>query len=180
MSEKVNKTKPIGTKPDPTKACFLTTATVTAQGLADNCEPLQLARFLRDEEMKSSKELSAVDLYYQIAPEIVSRCEGSEWDTLWRDHISKITTLVKIGEFDLAKDLYTFATASLVNKKITKFSDKEIVDRVYEYGLNGVGQKSLPYWARYGVLKVSLFIGLSYQSVRLGIAKRKFATTLKL
>ena len=175
MNQKVSEKKPNEVKPDPAKACFLTTATVDAQGLPDDCEPLELARYLRDNEMKSKKELSAVDLYYDIAPEIVSRCNNDEWAVFWRDHIRKITALVKLGEYDLAKDLYTFATASLVNKKITRFSDVQLVNRVYEYGLNGIGQKWLPYWARFGVLKTALFVGLSYQSVRLGLAKRKFA-----
>jgi hypothetical protein len=178
MKKKADQKQSTEIKPNPTRACFLTTATVKAQGFSDNCEPLELARFLRDDEMKSSKELSAVDLYYEIAPEIVSRCNDDEWNILWRDHISKITTLVKLGEYDLAKDLYTYATASLVNRKITKYSDVQIVDRVYEYGLKGIGQKLLPYWARFGILKTALFVGLSYQSIRLRLAKRKFATVL--
>jgi hypothetical protein len=179
MNKKVNQKKSPEMKPDTTNACFLTTATVKAQGLPDNCEPLELARFLRDDKMKSSKELSAVDLYYEIAPEIVSRCNDEEWNTLWRDHISKITALVKLGEYDLAKDLYTYATAYLVNKKITNYSDEQIVDRVYQYGLKGIGQKWLPYWARFGILKAAFFTGLSYQSIRLGLAKRKFSAVLK-
>ena len=179
MNKKVNKNQSPENKTNAANACFLTTATVKAQGLPDNCEPLELARFLRDDKMKSKNELSAVDLYYEIAPEIVSRCNDDEWNVLWRDHISKITTLVKLGEYDLAKDLYTYATASLVNRKITKYSDVQIVDRVYEYGLKGIGQKLLPYWARYGILKTALFVGLSYQSIRLRLVKRKFATVLK-
>lgn len=179
MNEKVNDKKPNGIKPDPSKACFLTTATVEALGMPDDCEPLELARYLRDSEMKSEKELSAVDLYYEIAPEIVARCNNDEWNELWRDHIRKITALVKLGEYELAKDLYTYATATLVNRKITRFSDVQWVDKVYEYGLNGVGQKWLPYWLRYGLLKCALFVGLSYQSVRLGLRKRKFAHVLE-
>jgi hypothetical protein len=180
MTKNENEKKPADVKPDPAKACFLTTATVEAQGLPDDCEPLELARYLRDHKMKSDKERSAVDLYYQIAPEIVSRCNNDEWAVFWRDHIRKITALVKLGEYELAKDLYTFATASLVNKKITRFSDVQMVDKVYQYGLNGVAQSWLPYWARYGVLKVALFAGLSFQSIRLGLMKRKFIHILEV
>lgn len=178
MNKKASEKKTNELKPDPAKACFLTTATVEALGLPDDCEPLQLARYLRDNEMKSKKELSAVDLYYEIGPEIVSRCNNDEWTVFWRDHLRKITVLMKLGEYDLAKDLYTFATASLVNKKITHFSDIRLVDRVYQYGLNGIGQKWLPYWIRFGILKAALFVGLSYQSARLGFIKRKFARVL--
>ncbi|SFG39919.1 hypothetical protein SAMN05518865_111225 [Duganella sp. CF458] len=180
MNEKANEKQPNEIKPDPSRACFLTTATVEAQGLPDDCEPLQLARYLRDHEMKSKKELSAVDLYYEIAPEIVARCDKEEWAVFWRDHIRKITALVKLGEYDLAKDLYTFATASLVNKKITHYADVRMVDRVYSYGLHGVGQTWLPYWMRYGLLKTALFAGLSYQSVRLGILKRKHSQAIDM
>jgi hypothetical protein len=180
MNEKMSEKKPTEVKPDPSRACFLTTATVEAQGLLDNCEPLELARYLRDNKMKSKKELSAVNLYYEIAPEIVARCNKDEWAMFWRDHLRKITALMKLGEYDLAKDLYTFATANLINKKITHFSDVQIVNRVYGYGLNGIGQRWLPYWMRFGILKAALFVGLSYQSVRLGIMKRKFAQVLDI
>lgn len=180
MNEKLSERKQSDFKPDPSRACFLTTATVTAQGLPDDCEPLQLARYLRDHEMKSSKDIAAVDLYYEIAPQIVARCSKDDWTLFWRDHLRKITALMKLGEYALAKDLYTFATASLVDKKITRYSDVQMVDRVYAYGLNGFGQQWLPYWARYGVLKTALFAGLSYQSIRLGIKKRKFARVLDI
>jgi len=180
MNEKMSEKKPTEVRPDPARACFLTTATVEAQGLPDDCEPLELARYLRDDKMKSKKEISAVNLYYEIAPEIVARCNKDEWTMFWSNHLRKITALMKLGEYELAKDLYTFATASLVNKKITKFSDVQIVNRVYEYGLNGVGQQWLPYWMRFGILKAALFVGLSYQSVRLGIMKQKFAKVLDI
>jgi len=165
-------------KHDPTKACFLTTATVDSMGLPDDCEPLQLARFLRDEKMQTERELSAVELYYKVAPVIVSRTEGSEWNAFWRNHMRKITTLIKLGEYDLAKDLYTYATAQLINKKVTNYSDSDIVDSVYQHGLHGVGQKWLPYFMRFGILKASLAVGLAFQSARLRFAKMKFSRVL--
>lgn len=180
MNESMSEIKPTERKPDPVRACFLTTATVEAQGLPDDCEPLELARYLRDNKMKSEKDRSAVNLYYEIAPEIVARCNKEEWAVFWRDHLRKITALMKLGEYDLAKDLYTFATASLVGKKITHFSDVQMVDKVYSYGLNGIGQKWLPYWMRFAILKTALYAGLTYQSVRLGWMKRKFARVLDI
>jgi hypothetical protein len=180
MSETVMNKIPNDRKPDPTRACFLTTATVEAQNLPDDCEALQLARYLRDNRMTSEKERSAVDLYYAIAPEIVARCNKEEWAIFWSDHLRKITVLMKLGEYELAKDLYTFATASLVNRKITRFADAPLVDKVYEYGLHGFGQNWLPYWVRYCVLKAALFAGLSFQAVRLDFMKRRFAHVLEI
>lgn len=179
MNEKVNQQKPNDVKPDPVRACFLTTATVEAQGLPDDCEPLQLARFLRDNKMNSDKDRGAVALYYDIAPAIVARCDKDEWTAFWRNHLRKITALIKLGQYDLAKDLYTFATASLVNRKITRYADVALVERVYAYGLGGVGQRVLPYWLRYGVLKTALHAGLAFQAVRLGLLKRRFAHVLE-
>jgi hypothetical protein len=180
MNEKVQDKMASDNTPDPSRACFLTTATVEAQGLPDDCEPLEMARYLRNHEMKSDKERAAVGLYYAIAPHIVARCNKEEWAIFWRDHLRQITALVKMGEYSLAKDLYTFATASLVNKKITHFADVQIVEQVYAYGLNGIGQRRLPYWMRYGVLKSALSAGLAYQSIRLALMKRKFARVLDL
>lgn len=180
MNEKVSEKMSSEMKPDPSRACFLTTATVEAQGLPDDCEPLELARYLRNHEMKSEKERAAVDLYYDIAPHIVARCNRDEWAVFWRDHLRHITTLMKMGEYALAKDLYTFATACLVHKKITRFADVEMVDKVYAYGLRGIGQERLPYWMRFGLLKAALFAGLSYQAIRLAFMKRQFASALEL
>ncbi|MFC1747470.1 hypothetical protein ACFL2V_01545 [Pseudomonadota bacterium] len=167
-------------KPASATPCFLTTATVGALGMPDDCEPLELARFLRDDKMKSEKDISSVDLYYKIAPVIVARSTDDEWVSFWSDHMRKITALIKLGEYDLAKDLYTYATASLINKKATHYTDKALVDEVYDYGLKGIGKTWMPYSVRYALLKAALFVGLSYQAVRLGISKRKFSQVLDL
>lgn len=166
-------------KPDSASSCFLTTAAVGALGLPDDCEPLELARHLRDEKMKSGKDRAAVALYNKIAPVIVARSTNDDWLAFWRNHMCKITALIKSGEYQLAKELYTYATASLIKKKAVNYSDNEMVDNVYEYGLHGVGQKWLPYPIRFGLLRAALFAGLSYQSVRLGLAKRKFPHIFK-
>lgn len=164
----------------PDHACFLTTATVHAMGLPDQCEPLELARFLRDEKMTSSREVAAVDLYYKVAPVIVERSTDEEWVVFWREHMRKISTLIKMGEYDLAKDLYTLATATLVDEKATRFDDRELVEEVYDYGLKGFAKSWLPYSLRYVVLKAALFVGLKYQGVRLQLAQRRFAHVLSV
>ncbi|MFC3153212.1 hypothetical protein ACFOEK_19390 [Litoribrevibacter euphylliae] len=176
MSDK--KTNP--KKPNHANACFLTTATVDALGLPDNCEPLELARQLRDEKMNSEKDQAAVALYYKVAPVIVERSTNEEWHAFWRDHMSKITALLKKGEHELAKELYTFATATLINQKAATYKDVELVNEVYDYGLKGIGKSWLPYSVRYALLKAAFFAGLSYQSVRLGFAKRKHAEVLDI
>lgn len=163
---------------DPNASCFLTTATVHTMGLGDDCEPLQLARFLRDEKMKSATERDAVALYYKVAPVIVERSSSKEWVVFWDKYMRKITALIRHGEYELAKDLYTYATAKLVHSKAIRYSDVDIVEEVYDYGLKGFGKSWLPYSVRYALLRAAFLAGLPYQAVRLGLAERKFAHVL--
>lgn len=176
MNDKINPNK----KPDVNASCFLTTATVNALGLPDDCEPLELARFLRDEKMTSSSDQAAVDLYYKVAPTIVDRSTEAEWVSFWDQHMRKITALIKEGEYELAKDMYTFATASLINQKATHYSDVEMVDDVYEFGLKDVGKSVLPYPVRFALLKTAFAAGLTYQRIRLGLAQKKHANILEV
>ena len=92
----------------------------------------------------------------------------------------KITVLIKLGQYDLAKDLYTFATAQLIHQKATKYSDEELVNEVYDYGLKGFARTRLPYPLRFALLKAALSCKLAYQSIRLNRAKKKFAHVLDL
>jgi hypothetical protein len=154
-------------KGEATSTCFLTTATVDALGLPDDCEPLELARFLRDEKMTSPTEQHAVELYYAVAPTIVERSEADAWTRFWDDHMSEITDLIRTGEYELAKDMYTVATADLIQRKATRYADVDNVDAVYDYGLKGVGRRWLPYPVRFAVLKVALSAWLPVQRLRL-------------
>jgi hypothetical protein len=158
--------------------CFLTTAMVGTLGLTDDCEPLTMARFLRDNKMQSTKDQAMVSLYYKVAPVIVSRSTKDDWIKFWRNHMQKITTLIKMGEYGLAKELYYLATAQLVNKKVSRYSDKEYINSVYDFGLKGVGKSWLPYSVRYGLLKLVFPFGLAYQTIRLGLKKRAFKKEL--
>ncbi len=146
--------------------------------MPDNSEPLTLARYLRDHKMTSSKDRAAVELYYRTAPVIVARSTNTEWAAFWTEHMRQITVLIKQGEHELAKELYTFATASLINQKATKYSDVELVNDVYDYGLKGFARSVFPYPVRFALLKAAFVVGLAYKSLRLNRAKRKFAHLL--
>ena len=163
-----------------TDGCFLTTAVVKSLGMPDNSEPLELARYLRDEKMQSQKDKSAVALYYKVGSVIVDRTSDEEWFQFWENHLRKITVLIKMGEHDLAKNLYTLAAAQLISKKATRYADKEMVDGVYDHGLYGVGKQWLPYSIRFVLVKLTLPIFLFYKSILLGLKKRKFQKLLEL
>ncbi|UAJ09707.1 hypothetical protein [Polymorphobacter megasporae] len=158
--------------------CFLTTAAVRAMGMADDSEPLQLARGLRDGHMDSLRDRQAVALYYQVAPLIVARSTDDQWVSFWQHHMKPITGLIKAGKYDLAQEWYTFVTASLINARALRYTDRAEVDAVYAYGLRGVGQKQLPYGVRFLVLKAAMRVELIHKQVRLAFRKRSSAATI--
>jgi hypothetical protein len=161
-------------------SCFLTSATVGALGLPDDCEPLTLARFLRDEKMTSDDERAAVDLYYKVAPAIVARSTKEEWVEFWQDNMREITALVRAGEYELAKDMYTLATARLVNEKATRFEDEDLVGEVYAFGLKDFAKDLLPYPVRFGMLKLALSAWVPLETLRLKREKRKVSSVIDL
>ena len=166
---------------DPMRSCFLTTATVQTMGLPDDCEPLQLARLLRDEHMTSDSELAAVDLYYEVASTIVERSTESEWISFWKQHMRPITALTRAGEYDLAKRMYTVATARLINRKATRYADTDRVNsESYAFGLKDVGRAWLPYPVRYGVLKAALGVWLPVKSLGLRIERLRLRHIVSL
>jgi hypothetical protein len=142
--------------------------------MPDDSEPLTLARYLRDTKMTGTKEKSSVELYYKVGPIIVERSNDLEWEKFWVQHLRPITELIKKGEYELAKDLYTIATAKLVDKKATKYNDTDVVDEVYSYGLGVFAKIKLPYMIRYIILKLAFKVSLSYHSVRLWFVKQNF------
>jgi len=156
----------------PAPGCFLTSAVVGALGMADDSEPLAMARLLRDREMPGKRDGESVDLYYKVAPLIVARTSNEEWNTFWREHMKAITNLIKHGEYRLAQQWYTHATARLIDRRATRYADRAEVDAVYAYGLRGVGQSVLPYPVRYAVLKLALRVELARTGLRLALKKR--------
>jgi len=165
-------------------SCFLTTATVDVLGMSDDCEPLTLARHLRDEKMVTDNERAAVDLYYRVAPKVVAESTEDEWVEFWDEHLREITLLARAGECELAKDLYTLATAKLVDRKATEFSDREMVEEVYRFGMDklfGVDfTKGLPYSVRFALLKLGMKSWVSAEQLRLRIRKRRVANVVEL
>ena len=158
--------------------CFLTTATVEAMGMADDSEPLQLARLLRDQHMGGARDQQAVSLYYRVAPLIVERSTDADWRAFWKAHMMPITKLIALGEYRLAQEWYTYVTARLIAERALRYSDRGEVDAVYAYGLKGIGQTLLPYTARFLVLKVAMRIELVRKSARLALRKRSVAAIL--
>src|SRR5262249_32663113 len=114
------------------------------------------------------------------APRIVERSTDAEWHQLWARHLRQITSLIKQGEFELAKDLYTFATAELIDRKVTRFKDVDLVNEVYTYGLGAFSRIRLPYTLRFVILKLAFKFGLTYQSLRLWLLKRRVDEKINL
>ena len=137
--------------------CFLTTAVVEAMRMDDASEPLQLARYLRDHKMTGGRDRKASSLLQDRATR--ARSTNDEWLAFWQRHMRQITVMIKLGEYDLAKKLYTLATARLIHQKATRFADVELVDAVYDYGLRGFAKDKLPYAVRYGLLKAAFAVG---------------------
>ncbi len=165
-------------------SCFLTTATVGVLGMSDDCEPLTLARYLRDEKMVTDSERAAVDLYYRVAPKVVAESTEEEWVEFWDESLREITSLVRAGEYELAKDLYTLATARLVDRKATEYSDKEMVEDVYRFGMDKLFgfdfTKALPYSVRFALLKLGMKSWVSAEQLRLRIRMLRVARIIEL
>ena len=155
--------------------CFLTTAVVHTMGMADDSEPLTMARYLRDQKMPGERDSKSVSLYYKVAPRIVERTTKEEWIKFWRDHMKPITNLIKHGKYEIAKEWYTYATAQMINNRATRFNDTAEVNAVYSYGLRGFAQSVLPYSVRYALLKVALRIELARLGI--GLAVKKLAVS---
>ena len=170
---------PIEPPSPPSPGCFLTTAVVDAMGMADDSEPLTMVRALRDREMGSAREIESVALYYKVAPLIVARTSNEQWTEFWRDHMKPITNLIKHGQYEIAKDWYTYATARLIDERATRFGDVAEVDEVYAYGLRGFARSVLPYPVRYALLKFALRVEVARRGLRLAFRKRAVARIIR-
>jgi len=135
--------------------CFLTTATVHAMGLPDDCEELTLARLVRDTQMTTGKNRVAVDLYYKIAPVIVER--KTEWGNFYNDVVAPVTEMAKNGRYEDAIKLYKIETVRLIDQYATNYSDRETVEHIF--GL--VSKKaSVPYFVKYSCVKLYFMLKL--------------------
>jgi hypothetical protein len=140
--------------------CFLTTATVQALGLPDDCEELQLARKLRDGMLSDNKDKKVVELYYKVAPTITER--KTSWVDFYQNAIEPITGLVKLGRHADAIKVYKYETVKLINEYIT-YNDRELVEAIFEAGFT---KTDLPYAVKYACMK-------AYFAIKLPIAKWK-------
>jgi hypothetical protein len=144
--------------------CFLTTATVSALGMADNCEELRLARMLRDDIMTDDNGRTASELYYKLAPKIVERKEN--WDDFYSETIVPLTDLIKNKEYDLAIQLYKLSTLNLIDKHITHYSDTEVIETIYD-AMTRSNNNGAPYCVKYFAVKSYLkYKALKYEVIR--------------
>lgn len=100
-------------------SCFLTTATVDALGLDDNCWELKTLRRFRDGILRQNTDgRTLVDEYYRIAPKIVadiSRRHDSHhiWKRTYARYILPSALMVKLGLNMAAKRHYAKMVRSL-------------------------------------------------------------------
>ena len=101
--------------------CFLTTACTVSRGLPDNCIELVTLRQFRDRVLlQSPTGRRAVQEYYAIAPEIVSRINSTPdvqyvWNQVY-GNVQRAVHLVQTGQFNAAFDHYKSMVTDLKGK----------------------------------------------------------------
>jgi len=155
--------------------CFLTTATVMAMGLPDDCEELALARMVRDTQMNSDKDRAAVQLYYKVAPLIVER--NAEWTNFYADVLVPITKLIKEERYAEAINLYKYATVKLIDSHATRYSDRYIVETIFDLVSKN---KHVPYFAKYACVKAYFMLKLSSAKAKIkyGILRKSIQAAI--
>ncbi len=105
--------------PPEKEGCFLTTATVGAIGLEDDCWELQTLRRFRDNVLKPTSEgRDLVQTYYEIAPTIVENINARPdadaiWRRTWGFGILPAAIAARIGLNKVAKSIYHRMTTRL-------------------------------------------------------------------
>lgn len=110
--------------------CFLTTATVKHMGLPDDCEELELARWLRDNYMTSPSDSLAKDLYDYIGPLLLEK--DIDWKIFYSSTILPMSYLIKNKEYHKATLLYKYATLQLIDRYLTSIKDRNIIEKIYD------------------------------------------------
>lgn len=93
-------------------SCFITEAVMTAQGMDDNSEPLQILRAFRDNIMMKTPEGQAmVQEYEQIAPVIVEAIGAREdalqiYQQIYAQFIAPAVEMIKAGDYKGALEIY--------------------------------------------------------------------------
>lgn len=87
--------------------CFLTTACCDYKGLSDNCHELTVMRHFRDDYLrKKDYGGEMIDMYYEQAPQIVNRIDGSDHRAEILDYIyNEICMLVELYESQKYEDI---------------------------------------------------------------------------
>jgi len=131
-------------------SCFLTTATVEAMGLPDDCEELMLARELRNNHMGDASGERVKHFYKKFGPLIIERNE--DWKEFYYNAVIPITNLIKQQKYEAAKVLYKYNTALLIDRYASRYADKELIEEVFAVKFGG----KVPYAIKYAVFKAYL------------------------
>lgn len=92
--------------------CFITSACVESQGLADDCKELQILRRYRDELVQEDEDFRGKVLeYYRKAPLIIQEIEKTGessviYDSLYQQMILPCVAYLEEGKTKEAKELY--------------------------------------------------------------------------
>ena len=131
-------------------SCFLTTATVEAMGLPDDCEELVLARQLRSDHMGDASGERVKHFYKKFGPLITERNE--DWKEFYHNAVVPITNLIKQQKYEAAKVLYKYNTALLIDRYASRYTDKDLIEEVFAVKFGG----KVPYAIKYAVFKTYL------------------------
>lgn len=103
------------------KGCYFTTACVEYHNLPDDCYQLQTLRNFRDNILlKNNSGKRLINLYYNVAPKIVSKLKADKNHDLEFlkifNHINKACSLIYNKRYKSAKDEYIFMVENLMRK----------------------------------------------------------------
>lgn len=108
-----------------TKLCYITTAVCESQGKADDCYELNLLRSYRDEYLMATPEgRELVELYYDIAPTIVTRLNKEDnaadlYQDIWSTYLNPCIGYIEAEEMEACKARYMEMVLDLKGRYIT-------------------------------------------------------------
>lgn len=87
--------------------CFITTATAHHFGWADDCQPLTVLRWFRDNVLAKSYEgMRDIQTYYRDAPSIAKAMTGEDCSYVWDTYLKKSLSAIVAGKYDRAYRIY--------------------------------------------------------------------------
>lgn len=108
-------------EPDPTSACFLTTACIQHAGLKDDCEELTIMRNFRDNYLlKQDIGRQLVEEYYRIAPKMLHTINknpnsSQQYENLYKNLVLPVVAHIKAKDNELACKHYQNVVINLQN-----------------------------------------------------------------